>query len=83
MRNQDHKYDDGSYDNFHRFGKLRWQGSPLRKAQYGWRKIVNVLPTEFRRQLLSGVYELPTAKRMRQLFNRLEENTCGIRNDAT
>ncbi len=82
MKNQNIHYDDTLYDNFHQFGKLRWKGSPLRKAQYGWRKIVNSLPKEFRRQLLSGIYEMPAAKRMRHLFNRLEENTCGIRGDS-
>lgn len=78
MKDQGIIYNHKLYQNFHRFGKFRWNNSPLRKAQHGWRKIVDSLPESLRKQLLSGVYKMPAARTMRQLFNRLEETTCGV-----
>ncbi|MFV1917420.1 MAG: hypothetical protein ACC618_03010 [Patescibacteria group bacterium] len=76
MRKENIEYDHDKFSGFHKFGKEKWNNSPLRKSQHAWRKFVNDLPKDFRDKLLD-VYKLPIAKQARRLFNQVEEMTCG------
>lgn len=77
MKENEVKYDHKDYEVFHKFGKKRWNSSPFRKIQHVWRKTLNSLPKDIRKGIV-GIYDTNLVRKLRQLFNKFEEMTCGF-----
>jgi hypothetical protein len=76
LNKEDIKYEHADYEPFHKFGRERWNSSPLRKIQNVWRNMVNALPENLRDKLLE-TYGSPIVKNVRGAFSVVEEATCG------
>ncbi len=76
MRKNNFSYDHSPYLPFHQFGKDRWKQSPLRKLQYAWRETLDSLPSDLKEKVLK-IYQFKPVQKARDLFNLLEELTCG------
>ena len=77
MRKQKIVYDHSEYEPFHKFGRIRWRNSPLRRVQYAWRMLINSMPEDVRERVLQ-VYNFTPIRLLRSMFNKMEEATCGV-----